>query len=129
MKQWTRQGRKSIIHTTLPQERNSKEIISESAKERRKIKNGNKYTREFFFFFFCTNTNKFIHGCHYILNQTTNTNPIQCVWKSRNTEHKNQRETLNLHNSWFFTNRNPFSKTQWQPSLSLTDLQLTKITK
>lgn len=84
MKQWTRQGVIGYFCTPVTQPyHNSKEKICESAKERRKIKNGNKYTLEKKI---STTTNKFTHGCHYILNQTTHTNPIQCVGKSRNTE-------------------------------------------
>lgn len=45
MKQWTRQGVIGYFCTPVTQPyHNSKEKISESAKERRKIKNGNKYT-------------------------------------------------------------------------------------
>jgi len=44
MKQWTRQGVIGYFCTPVTQPyHNSKEKICESAKERRKIKNGNKY--------------------------------------------------------------------------------------
>lgn len=98
MKQWTRQGVIGYFCTPVTQPyHNSKEKISESAKERRKIKNGNKYTLKEKKI--CTTTNKFTHGCHYILNQTTYTNPIQCVGKSRNTWTKTRKDRT----SWFLT--------------------------